>query len=122
MKGNKTLKITTHITYPAFALFALACFALSPRAQAVCQDGCLDNLNTALGVDALFNNTTGLDNTGIGWDALYSNTSGFQNTANGFDALESNTIGNQNTANGFEALKDNTTGSRNVAIGSSALF
>ena len=34
MKGNKTMKTTTSFTYPAFALFVLACFALSPRAFA----------------------------------------------------------------------------------------
>ena len=32
MKGNKTMKTTTSFTYPAFALFVLACFALSPQA------------------------------------------------------------------------------------------
>jgi hypothetical protein len=35
MKGNKTMKTTTSFTYPAFALFVLACFALSPQAFAV---------------------------------------------------------------------------------------
>jgi hypothetical protein len=32
LKGNKTMKTTTSFTYPAFALFVLACFALSPQA------------------------------------------------------------------------------------------
>src|SRR5205814_4556880 len=102
------MKTIRNITYPAFALFALVCFALSPRAQAACQDGCLDNLNTALGVDALFNNTTGLDNTAIGWNALDFNTTGSANTAIGYDALFSNTMGTDNAASGFEALQDNT--------------
>ena len=34
------MKTTTNISYAAFALFALACFALSPQARAVCQEGC----------------------------------------------------------------------------------
>jgi hypothetical protein len=34
MKGNKTMKTTTSFTYPAFALFVLTCFALSPQAFA----------------------------------------------------------------------------------------
>ena len=49
----------------------LACFALSPQARAVCQEGCLTNSNTVLGDDALVNNTTGDCNTAIGSDALY---------------------------------------------------
>ena len=40
MKGNETMKTIVNITYPAFALFAFACFALSPQARAVCQQGC----------------------------------------------------------------------------------
>jgi hypothetical protein len=53
------MKTTTNIIYPAFALFAFACFALSPRAQAACQDGCLANQNTVQGDDALISVTTG---------------------------------------------------------------
>jgi len=30
MKGTKPMKTITNISYPAFALFAFACFALSP--------------------------------------------------------------------------------------------
>ena len=39
MKGNKSVGTITSIIYPAFALFALACFALSPRAQALNNEG-----------------------------------------------------------------------------------
>ncbi len=115
----------------------LACFALSPQARAVCQEGCLTNQNTVLGDDALinntgdsntaigfnalFSNTTGFDNTAIGFEALYSNTTGTSNTANGFDALFSNTAGNFNTANGYLALNLNTAGSFNTANGVDAL-
>src|SRR5436190_14664696 len=102
--------------------FVLACFALSPQARAVCQEGCdLNNGNTFLGVDALVNNTTGIFNTAIGFVALNSNTTGTFNTAMGLEALFSNTTGNDNTATGLNALGSNTIGSDNTANGSGAL-
>jgi len=58
--------------------FVLACFALSPQARAVCQEGCLTNQNTVPGDDALLNNT-GIQNTAIGFQALFSNTGGYNN-------------------------------------------
>src|SRR3979409_1661353 len=76
-----------------FIPLALACFALSPAARAVCQEGCdITNFNTFLGDDALLNNT-GPDNTAIGHLALNSNTTGNANTAVGSNALASNTTG-----------------------------
>jgi hypothetical protein len=101
----------------------LACFALSPQARAVCQEGCdTVNFNTFLGDDALVNNTTGFGNTAIGSSALASNTTGTDNTATGYAALYSNTTGYLNTAIGEAALTFNTTGYSNTAIGSSALL
>jgi trimeric autotransporter adhesin len=103
-------------------LFVFACFALSPRAQAVCQEGCdVSNFNTFLGDEALSSNTTGSANTAIGFEALFSNTTGFFNTANGSQALQSNTTGISNTANGAGALFNNTTGNDNTATGAGAL-
>jgi Chaperone of endosialidase len=116
------MKTITNITHPAFALFALACFALSPQAGAVCQEGCLTNQNTILGDDALLNNTSGSVNTAIGFQALNQNTTGNGNTATGIDALYSNTTGGGNTATGIYALFTNTTGFNNTANGSSALY
>ena len=47
--------------------FVLTCFALSPHAGAVCQEGCdTSNGNTFLGDDALILNTTGTGNTASG--------------------------------------------------------
>src|SRR5437660_891556 len=67
----------------------LACFALSPRAQAVCQHGCdTRNGNTFLGEDA---NTGGVQNTAIGERALSSNTAGLDTTATGLDPLANTT-------------------------------
>jgi Chaperone of endosialidase len=99
---------------------AFAWFALAPAARAVCQEGCLTNQSTALGEDALLNNT-GSFNTAIGFNALYSNTTGSHNTANGALALYSNTIGFSNTATGEVALYTNTTGYQNTATGTTAL-
>ncbi len=92
---------------PAFLLipFVLACFALLPKAHAVCQEGCdLTNDNTFLGDDALLNNTTGGIKMAIGADALFNNTTGTVNTAIGVIALFSNTTGDRNTATGWQAL------------------
>ena len=97
------------------------------------------SLNTALGTDALFSNTTGDDNTAIGFHAEASNTSGgtntavgvysvganttgVNNTAIGGFSLAGNTVGNANTALGYEALANNTTGSFNAATGQLALI
>jgi Chaperone of endosialidase len=118
--------------------FALAWFAFSLSARAVCEDSCFIYYNTAQGEDALFSNTIGSGNTALGFNALYSNTSGSkntaigsgalagnigsQNTATGTDALHYNTLGYYNTATGTDALHDNTGGSWNTANAAFALF
>jgi uncharacterized coiled-coil protein SlyX len=101
----------------------LACFALAPQARAQgCNQGCdLDHNNTFLGLGALLNNTSGVENTAVGAEALYNNTTGNFNTANGSSALRLNTTGSENTATGAEALYNNTTGNFNTAIGKNAL-
>ena len=101
----------------------LACFGLSPVAQAVlpAPDGGYPGSNTAEGEDALLSLTLGFSNTAIGYHALYSNTTGGNNTAVGFDALLSNTTSSDNTAVGFDALLSNTTGFGNTANGYAAL-
>jgi hypothetical protein len=76
--------------------------------------------NTATGTAALFKNTSGNNNTADGLDALFSNTTGSNNTAHGLLALENNTIGHDNSAEGFQALANNKTGSNNIALGSNA--
>jgi len=116
------MKTITNITYPAFALFAFACLALSQQARAICQEGCdIGNGNTFLGDDALINNTTGIANTALGSGALHSNTDGFVNVAIGFNALFSNTTGTFNTATGENALLSNVTGNSNTATGNHAM-
>jgi Chaperone of endosialidase len=114
------MKTTTNIIYPAFALFACACFALCPQARATCRQGCSGD-NTFLGDNALGSNTDGFFDTAVGYHALEFNTNGVDNTASGAGALLSNTAGNNNTASGFDALQLNTTGSNNTATGDAAL-
>ena len=104
----------------------LGCFALSSQAQ-TCQMGCLAGAsNTALGDDALINNT-GDFNTAIGGYALLSQTAGGNNVAIGSAALASNTVGFANVAIGVGGLESNiggvgTEGSFNTAIGDHAVY
>jgi hypothetical protein len=142
------MKTISSSIYLAFALFAFACFALSPTARATISplpDGgyggttfqntaegtnALFNFtgvfpnngpgNTAVGFEALFHNTTGDHNTAVGDAALFSNTTGGGNTALGHEALNRNT-GSHNTATGGGALASNTTGNENTASGRHAL-
>jgi trimeric autotransporter adhesin len=117
------MKTMSKITYPALALFAITCFALSPKAGAECREGCNNFLfNTFLGESALLNNTTGFSNTAIGYQALTANTTNGANTATGFYALRANTTGYYDTANGSDALRSNTTGTGNTATGATALY
>ncbi len=122
-KRNKDMKTKLNITYPAVAIFAFACLALSPTAQAVlpAPDGGYPGANTAEGTNALFSLTTGTWNTGNGYEALFANTSGSFNTATGANTLRSNTTGSQNTADGVAALRNNVQGFNNTAIGVNAL-
>jgi len=116
------MKTTTNIICSALALFAFACFALSPQAQAVCQQGCdTGNANTFLGNDALINNTTGYENTAVGTDAMAGNDTGFWDTAVGSYALQYDNVGVGNTAVGFRALWLNTGNGSNTAVGANAL-
>jgi Chaperone of endosialidase len=128
-------------TTPLFLVtFGLACFGLSPAAQAItpAPDGGYPGQNTAEGQSALLHLAGGIYNTAIGWSslgfdlignlntavgagALLFNTAD-QNTATGAAALFNNTTGGANTANGFQALFSNTTGVENTAIGDLALF
>jgi len=117
--GRSSLRLVFFLT------FALACFAFSPRAQAVlpppAPDGGYLNRNTAEGNNALFSLTTGDANTAVGWFSLKTNAGGSFNTAVGAGTLTLNT-GNRNTAVGAAALFLNTSGSENTANGALALF
>jgi hypothetical protein len=108
---------------PVLITFALACFALLPKAHGVVPppDGGYPGFNTAEGQNALFSLTTGAGNTAVGWFSLFSDTTASFNTGVGAGTLLFNN-GDQNTAVGAVALLSNTTGFLNTAIGASALF
>jgi hypothetical protein len=76
---------------------------------------------TAIGYEALKNNSTGFYNTATGYNALKANTIGASNTSYGSNALTANTTGGNNAALGSNALKVNIYGSSNTAIGYNAL-
>ncbi|MBK8854393.1 MAG: hypothetical protein IPN10_09890 [Saprospiraceae bacterium] len=67
--------------------------------------------------DALFSNSTGIDNSTLGNGAMYTNTTGSKNTALGSFALNKNTIGKENTAMGYRALYNIISGDYTTAIG-----
>jgi|GraSoiStandDraft_16_1057320.scaffolds.fasta_scaffold208489_1 hypothetical protein len=107
-------------------LLAVGSFALSPETQAVQPNtpdpgGSLPVSNTADGLNALKNITTGLHNSAFGFDALLLNTDANFNTAVGSAALLSND-GTENTAVGTGALILNGTSGTNTAVGAFALF
>ena len=116
---NPLIQLKT--TPPLLITITLLCFALSPRAQAACQNGCLQNRNTALGDNALLSLTNGTQNTAVGERALFENRGGDNNSAIGYLALRHNIAGNQNTATGALALTDNAFGGANTATGQQAL-
>jgi BclA C-terminal domain len=82
--------------------------------------------NTAVGSGALSSNITpgnpgeSSDNGAVGVNALFSNTTGSGNGAFGVEALFTNTTGTCNVALGNAALLSNSTGSNNIAVGCAA--
>jgi len=103
---------------------ALCCFALSPPLKAQdCPSTCPGGGNTGVGVNALDSliSGTGINNTAVGVDALTDDTTGSANVAIGHAALANNTTGNFNMAIGAEALQQNN-GNFNLAIGFRVLF
>lgn len=74
----------------------------------------------AIGLQALFSNTTGMHNTAIGKGALFGNTGGSDNTALGFNTLSAGASGDENTVIGYNAMPV-LTGSGNSVLGVHAL-
>lgn len=77
--------------------------------------------NTALGYQALLQNTTGANNTAFGYQALVQNATGSANTAFGLSALETNTS-SSNTAFGYATARFNLNGLNNTSFGDQAAF
>ena len=65
---------------------------------------------------ALYTNSTGVNNVAMGRRALYLNVAS-NNTALGHQSLYNNSSGANNTAVGLSALSANTTSSQNTAVG-----
>jgi trimeric autotransporter adhesin len=118
----KKLKTTTLLVIP----LVVACFALSPSAQAetpaegVTPELALPGFNTADGLNALDSLTSGTFNSAFGFNTLTVNTTGSHNTAVGGQALLNNN-GSFNTAVGENALVHNIDGDQNMALGQGAL-
>lgn len=76
-----------------------------------------DSSLTAVGFEAVANNTTGSSSTGFGYTALYSNTIGDANNAFGLASLGNNVSGSYNSAFGHQSLTNNDVGQQNSAFG-----
>ena len=102
---------------------ALCWLALSPPLKAQCPSGCGAGGNTGLGINALgsVNPAVGINNTAVGFNALADNTDGYYNVAIGSGALANNTTGDFNMAIGSGALEQNN-GNFNLAIGFRTAF
>jgi len=79
-------------------------------------------LNIANSVKISHCENTGSSNTAIGNNALQNNTIGSVNTASGAGALTNNTTGSFNTATGVSALQTNTTGGQQHRLGRECPF
>ncbi len=100
----------------------LGLFDLTVNGITVGKGGGNDSRNTAIGFEALLNNSVedgAVNNSANGYRALKANIEGRGNTASGANALSANGWGNFNTASGTEALQF-TGGNSNTAIGNQA--
>lgn len=78
--------------------------------------------NTALGIAALRDNTTGERNTAMGNQSLMVNRFGSSNTSVGASSQSVNFSGNNNTSFGSEALASIVATDNNVAVGAQSLY
>ena len=90
--------------------------------QALYSTNGLTSFNTAIGANALHDNTQGLNNTSTGSGSMQLNTVGNVNTASGVLAMFNNIKGSNNVANGGFSLYNNNSGYSNVAIGINSLY
>jgi trimeric autotransporter adhesin len=81
--------------------------------------------NTAIGYAAMSsgaNTNTGDKNSALGYNALGDNSTGSYNVAVGYLSVKQNTTGSYNTGVGYQTINRNTTGTGNSALGQGALF
>jgi hypothetical protein len=76
--------------------------------------------NTAVGMQALENLTTGSSNTAVGYEAMQNETTHSGNIAYGYEAMLNNAAGD-NIGIGYQALYQNS-GGNNVAAGYQAMY
>lgn len=79
------------------------------------------SLSMAVGYGAMPKNT-GYANTAVGANAMIDNTTGYRNAAFGVDALFGNSTGCRNTAAGVHAMNDNVSNSDCAAFGYAAAY
>lgn len=108
--GNTSIKEEGGLNYPSNA--ALGFKALSKNKE---------EENTAIGMWALANNTTGKYNTAIGSRTLIANTIGQKNLGLGAYTLVALVSGDENTAVGYNVMPSLITGINNVGVGSGSL-
>jgi hypothetical protein len=77
--------------------------------------------NTAVGYQALYQNTTASSNTATGYQSMYYTNTGGANVAMGYLAGHNIRGGESNVALGYRALVTNQSGSNNTAVGRQAL-
>ncbi len=80
------------------------------------------SFNTAVGYQALMNNSSGHSNTALGYQALLANSTGFNNIAIGYRTLDANISGSSNMGMGSNTLGTNIDGIENLAFGNSSLL
>ena len=80
------------------------------------------NQNTALGYQALYNDTSGNNNIALGAQALYSGTTASYNVALGAQSLMKASSATGNLSIGYQSMYNCSTGSQNISIGQSSLL
>jgi len=120
-KGANSVDNCTALGISALSSGSLSGISNTAVGENALRDNTTGGANTAVGLGALVFNTGGFHNTGIGTQAIRANTTGSYNSALGYQALYNNTTANNNTAVGYQALYDNTTGINLVAVGHTAL-
>jgi len=75
---NQLTQSKNTIIPPVLIALTVACFAISPMAQAVnpTPGGCYPGYTTAEGCNTRQSLTSGLGNTGVGWYSLFDNSIG----------------------------------------------
>ena len=115
--GVGFIDTTTVLTAPAASIGGTGSGFSVPVASLASGTG-----NTAIGYQALTNNTIGGSNSSLGYYALGSNTTGNENTAVGNLSSNSNTTGSNNVSVGSYSLYSNSTGGRNNGLGRGTLY